>query len=317
MSANDVFNSEFSHWELPDVTLCTDEDAADIFGRQASPVSTSVSTRASTDVDIESKEQEESILPPTLSEIEAIQQEAQQAGFEHGKAQGFGEGLEIGRLTGLEQGHKEGFVQGEAQGYEEGMKQAQAKIAQFEALLAQFTQPLAILDLEIEWQLISLVKQLAEGVIMHELTLTQEHILHLLRQGLNALPIKNEQITIRVNPIDGDVIRQFYQNKDKNKDKNKAQNKEQASQAWHIEDDPTVSQGGLMMRCEPSELDLSLEKRLKTVFSEWEQAQKALRLKKEQHIQQSVARTHEINDPDFTDAVSAIAANLDSTESDV
>lgn len=301
MSSNDVFNSEFSHWELPDVTLVGDEDVADIFGRQAS----TVSTRVPTDVDTEPNEQEESILPPTLSEIEAIQQDAQQAGFEHGKAQGFGEGLEQGRLTGLEQGHKEGFVQGEAQGFDEGMKQAQAKMAQFEVILSQFTQPLALLDLEIEGQLISLVKQLAEGVIMHELTLTQEHIIHVLRHGLDALPIKKQQITIRVNPIDGDVIRQLYQDN------------EQASQGWHIEDDPSVSQGGLMMRCEPSELDLSVENRLKAVFSEWEQAQTALSLKKEQHIQQSGVWADEINDPDFTATVSTITADLNTTESDM
>ncbi|WP_298768897.1 flagellar assembly protein FliH [uncultured Shewanella sp.] len=300
MSSNDVFNSEFSHWELPDVTLCNDEDVADIFGRQASPVS----TRVPTDLDTESNEQEESILPPTLSEIEAIQQDAQQAGFEHGKAQGFGEGLEKGRLTGLEQGHKEGFVQGEAQGYEEGMKQAQAKMAQFDALLSQFTQPLALLDLEIEGQLISLVKQLAEGVIMHELTLAQEHIVHVLRHGLDALPIKKQQITIRVNPIDGDVIRQLYQNN------------EQASQGWHIEDDPSVSQGGLMMRCEPSELDLSVENRLKAVFSEWEQAQKALRLKKEQQAQQSAVLANEINDSDFaiTHPSTSVISNTEESE---
>ncbi|WP_299495098.1 flagellar assembly protein FliH [uncultured Shewanella sp.] len=290
MSVNDVSCSDFSHWELPDVTLSVDEETVDIFGRQPMPVAT--------DIDTESSTQEESVLPPTLSEIEAIQQAAQQAGFEHGQAQGFAEGLEKGRLTGLEQGHKEGFVQGENQGFDAGMEQAQAKIDQFEALLSQFTEPLALLDLDIELQLISLVNQLAKGVIMHELSLPSEHIAYLIRYGLDALPIKKNNVTIRANPQDAKVINQLYQHT------------EQAKQGWHLEDDPTVTQGGIMMHCEPSELDLSVESRVKAVFSEWEQAQAALALKKQQ-VQQNTALVNEVND---SDCLESNGVKTDNTE---
>lgn len=284
---------QFSHWELPDVTHSVDDDMINMFGRQQAIMASETEDMV---------EEEESVLPPTLGEIEGIRKEAEHAGFEHGKAEGFGEGLEKGRLTGLEQGHKEGFSQGQDQGYEDGMKQAQVKIDQFEALFAQFTQPLALLDTDIELQLISLVTQLSQSVIMHELTLTPEHIAHVLRHGLDALPMKKQTVTIRVNPNDAQVIAQLYSRA------------EQTRQGWHIEEDPTLSRGGMMMHCEPSELDLSVESRLKAVFSEWEQAQSGLTLQKEQQL---AALEDEIKNSDFMDPASEphVALNLPESRS--
>ncbi|MCL1124365.1 flagellar assembly protein FliH [Shewanella surugensis] len=264
MSDKGSVHSEFSHWELPDVTHTVDDDMLDMFGRQQVIMA----------AEIEDAEEEEGVLPPTLSEIEGIRQEAEQAGFEHGKAAGFGEGFEKGQLTGLEQGHKEGFSQGQDQGLADGMKQAQAHIDQFEALLTQFTQPLALLDTDIELQLISLVDKLSQAVIMHELTLAPEQIAHVLRHGLDALPIKKQTVTIRVNPSDAKVIALLYSHT------------EQERQGWHLEEDPTLTQGGLIMHCEPSQLDLTLESRLKAVFSEWQQTQAVLEQNKQQQQEQ-------------------------------
>ncbi len=122
---------EFSHWDIPDVTTAVPEDVSNLFGRKAAqkPVT----------------EEPDSILPPTLGQIEEIRQEAENEGFAQGKEEGHQAGLETGRLEGLKQGHDEGFEQGKEQGYQEGAEKALELIKRFEGLLEQFEKPLELL----------------------------------------------------------------------------------------------------------------------------------------------------------------------------
>ena len=88
---------EYTQWHIPDVTEAIPEDVSNLFGRRTlqKPIT----------------EEPASILPPTLSQIEEIRQEAENEGFSQGKEKGHQAGLEAGRLEGLKQGHEEGFEQ--------------------------------------------------------------------------------------------------------------------------------------------------------------------------------------------------------------
>lgn len=249
---------EFGHWDLPDISQEIAPDSLNMFGRQ--------SLQVQTEEDVET----ETILPPTLSEIEDIRAHAEQEGFTEGQDKGYSEGLEKGRLEGLEQGHGEGFSQGQQQGYEEGLKSANEMLQRFEGLLAQFEAPLAILDTEIEKELLSTATTLAKAVIGHELKTHPEHILAALRQGVDSLPIKEQKVNIRLAPSDQQLVVDLYTPE------------QLARNHWEIESDPSLAPGDCIINSGRSHIDMSVETRIQHVFSELDKHQQDLLQLKEQ-----------------------------------
>lgn len=249
---------EFGHWDLPDISQAVDTSSLNMFGRHGSSI------------DIEDDGEAEAILPPTLTEIEDIRADAEREGFVQGQEAGHAEGLEKGRLAGLEQGHSEGFEQGKEQGHEAGLQAAAEMLQRFEALLAQFEQPLSILDTEIEKELLSTSMSLAKAVIGHELKTHPEHILSALRQGVDSLPIKQQQVNIRVTPDDEALISGLYSAAQLEKNR------------WDIEADPSLSAGDCIISSGRSHIDMTVDTRIQHVFFELEKTQQDLLQQKEQ-----------------------------------
>ncbi|MEZ9822577.1 flagellar assembly protein FliH [Shewanella sp. 10N.286.45.A1] len=249
---------EFGHWDLPDISQAVDTSSLNMFGRHGSSI------------DIEDDGEAEAILPPTLTEIEDIRADAEREGFVQGQEAGHAEGLEKGRLAGLEQGHSEGFEQGKEQGHEAGLQAAAEMLQRFEALLEQFEQPLSILDTEIEKELLSTSMSLAKAVIGHELRTHPEHILSALRQGVDSLPIKQQQVNIRVTPDDEALISGLYSAAQLEKNR------------WDIEADPSLSAGDCIISSGRSHIDMTVDTRIQHVFFELEKTQQDLLQQKEQ-----------------------------------
>lgn len=249
---------EFGHWELPDISQAVDASSLNMFGRHGSSI------------DIDDEGEAETILPPTLTEIEDIRADAEREGFVQGQEAGHAEGLEKGRLAGLEQGHSEGFEQGKEQGHEAGLQAAAEMLQRFEALLEQFEQPLSILDTEIEKELLSTSMSLAKAVIGHELKTHPEHILSALRQGVDSLPIKEQKVNIRVTPADETLISDLYTTAQLERNR------------WDIEADPSLSAGDCIISSGRSHIDMTVDTRIQHVFFELEKSQQDLLQKKEQ-----------------------------------
>lgn len=249
---------EFGHWDLPDISQAVDASSLNMFGRHGSSI------------DIDDEGEAETILPPTLTEIEDIRADAEREGFVQGQEAGHAEGLEKGRLAGLEQGHSEGFEQGKEQGHEAGLQAAAEMLQRFEALLEQFEQPLSILDTEIEKELLSTSMSLAKAVIGHELKTHPEHILSALRQGVDSLPIKEQKVNIRVTPADETLISDLYTTAQLERNR------------WDIEADPSLSAGDCIISSGRSHIDMTVDTRIQHVFFELEKSQQDLLQKKEQ-----------------------------------
>lgn len=251
--------AEFTHWQIPDVTVVAPAGVSNLFGRR---------TIHKTTVD-----EPQSVLPPTLAEIEEIREQAEQEGFAQGKEQGFQSGVEAGRLEGLKQGHEEGLKQGIEQGHSEGIEQAKVLISRFESLLQQFEQPLALLDTEIEQELLSLTMKLTRAVIGHELKTHPEHILAALRQGVDSLPLKGQGITIRLHPDDYHLVQELYSANQLQKNR------------WELEADPSLSPGDCIINNQRSRVDMRLEQRISTVLEEMEHHVQHLNESQEQQQQ--------------------------------
>ncbi|MFK3975206.1 flagellar assembly protein FliH [Shewanella vesiculosa] len=236
---------EFSHWQLPDITKDSSHDPSNLFGQfseahRPNPISGP----------------EKSMAPPTMAQIEDIRAAAEQEGFEQGQQEGHQQGLEQGRLEGLEQGHQQGFAQGEQQGYEAGQTKVNQLVEQLNHIMTQFELPLSIVDNEIEAELLAMTISLAKSVIGHELKTHPEHILSALRQGVDALPLKEQLVKLRLNQADAEIVSQCYSAEQLQKNN------------WQIDIDPTLSNGDCIIESVRSSVDLRVEQRINQVFSE-------------------------------------------------
>jgi flagellar assembly protein FliH len=242
---------EFSHWRLPDITVDQSLSPSNMFGKKPQ-------------AHVMDEDVKDTPAPLTMAQLEEMRAIAEQEGFAEGKQNGYQEGLEQGRLEGLEQGHREGLAQGEQQGLEVGKADADALVSRFSHIVEQFEQPLSVLDLEIESELLGLVISLAKSVIVHELKTHPEHILAALRQGIDALPIKEQQIKIRVNSTDAALIGEFYSQE------------QLAKHRWELDIDPLLSAGDCIIDSVRSSVDLRLEQRIAQVLVQLNDQHQAL-----------------------------------------
>ena len=236
---------EFSYWHIPDVTEAVPEDVSNLFGRR--------------EAQKQLTEEAVSILPPTLSQIEDIRQEAENEGFAQGKEEGYQAGLEAGRLEGMKQGHDEGLEQGNKDGYQEGLEKGLELITRFDHLLEQFNKPLDLLDNEIEQELVSLTLKLARAVIGHEIKTHPEHILTAIRLGVDSLPLKEQGVVIRLHPDDHKLTQELYTANQLDRNR------------WEIESDPSLSSGDCIIISQRSSIDMRLESRMSAVLHELEE----------------------------------------------
>ncbi|MGK0410215.1 MAG: flagellar assembly protein FliH [Shewanella psychromarinicola] len=278
----------FRHWQLPDMTKDSSLEPSNMFGKFS---------EAHTPTPVAGAEK--SMAPPTMAQIEDIRAAAEQEGLEQGKQEGHQQGLEQGRLEGLEQGHQQGFVQGEQQGLEAGQAKINQLVEQLNQIINQFEQPLSILDNEIEAELLAMTISLAKSVIGHELKTHPEHILLALRQGVDALPLKEQRVKLRLNQADAEIVNQCYSAEQLDKNQ------------WQIDIDPSLLNGDCIIESVRSSVDLRVEQRINQVFSELDaqsnQLAKNVQQQKATHPQYQTTSVDNLSEhqqpPELTDTI--------------
>ncbi|RFA30719.1 flagellar assembly protein FliH [Alkalilimnicola ehrlichii] len=129
-------------------------------------------------------------------------------GFQEGVEKGFSEGLaqghEAGHREGLSKGFEEGVQQGRQQGHEQGLAEARENFAQLGQLmnnaLAELDAVRRTFSEERRKELLELVQKVAKQVIRMELTLHPNQLLVLAEEALAAMPGKQEEVRILLNP---------------------------------------------------------------------------------------------------------------------
>lgn len=122
--------TDFSHWQLPDISAERPHSSSDVFGRRGEDCSVNRDGGQ--------------VMPPTLAEIEQIRQAAEQEGFSQGQEQGYQAGFAQGQETGQSEGFNVGQAQGQQAGYDAGFAQGQAAAQTLSAIAAQLAEPLAL-----------------------------------------------------------------------------------------------------------------------------------------------------------------------------
>mgnify|MGYP000675217668 CR=1 FL=1 len=231
-------------WSLPDVTQQKNvaDEKTNAFGKKSTWV-------------YEPPEEEEPVIAPlTADEIEAIRQAAHEEGFNQGKEEGFAVGLEEGKKT----GHEEGLVKGQEEGVEQGLTEGKASIEQltqqWQTLIEQLHQPMQTVEKNVEQQLLHLVVKLTEAVTLQEAKTNADILLSAIEKGMKALPIQEAQTQVFLHPDDIKLIEQ-------------AMSPEHiAEQGWRLLPAPQLSQGGCQIENSTSNIDLTVESRLKGVL---------------------------------------------------
>ncbi|MCF1429759.1 MAG: flagellar assembly protein FliH [Shewanella sp.] len=292
----------FESWSLPNVGRADSAPKSDMFG---------YAERTGRLQDEETQD----VMPPTMAELEHIRAEAEQEGFAEGQQRGYTEGLEQGRNEGLEQGFTEGFEQGQQQGFDEGMQRSTEVLTKLESAMKQLQAPLELMDTEVEMELIKLTMMLAKSVVMAELKIHPDQVLVALRQGVDALPVKQQQVLIRVHPEDARRICEAYSHSQLER------------QGWDIEQDPAMHEGDCIVSTQRSTVDLRLAERLEQVLlaprSELEELQREYqaKLNEIEASHEQTAKPDEASDPEedlSTDTVipATEPADADSANSD-
>ncbi|TCV94154.1 flagellar assembly protein FliH [Luteibacter rhizovicinus] len=116
---------------------------------------------------------------PTVAEIEAIERQAREEGFNAGLAEG--------RAT--------------------AQRELVAQTARLDALFAAAAQPLANLDAEVAMDIAQLATVIAERVLGYEIAIAPERIVDIVRQAVDTLPVGSRHLKIYLHPADAAIVR--------------------------------------------------------------------------------------------------------------
>ncbi|MBI3146600.1 MAG: flagellar assembly protein FliH [Pseudogulbenkiania sp.] len=171
---------------------------------------------------------------PTAAELEAIHQEAWQAG------------------------HDAGLAEGRLQGQAEALAEASATFSRhwesLQSLADQFAEGLGRVESELAHDILSFSVGLAERLVAAHLACDPCALESVLRQALSDLPATLGQARLRVNPDDLEVARAFLQ-------------QETPETVWQWLADPSIARGGCVIDTAHLRLDLTLAARLDALKS--------------------------------------------------
>lgn len=193
--------------------------------------------------------------PLSVEDIEEIRQAAYLEGLEQGKAEGHALGFEQGKAEGYQAGHEEGVSAGQQEGLAAGQEQVAQQVAHFVEMANQFSQPLELMNAQVEKQLVDMVLTLTKEVVHVEVKTNPQIILDTVKASVEALPIAGHAITLKLHPDDVETIRQAYGNK------------ELDFRQWTLVAEPALSLGDVQIEASDSSVNYRMEDRIRSVLS--------------------------------------------------
>nr|WP_305792728.1 flagellar assembly protein FliH [Sedimenticola hydrogenitrophicus] len=170
----------------------------------------------------------------TAEQLEQLQKEAYQEGFELGK--------------------KEGFAYGHKEALEKGQQRIGQVLRNIESLMETLESPLQELDEQVERELVELVIAMVRQLVRREIKLEPSHIIGIVRESLSILPVSSRNIRVQLHPEDARLVREIYDMSDR-------------EQSWKMVEDPVLARGGCRVVTETSQIDATLESRLTAMIA--------------------------------------------------
>ncbi len=170
--------------------------------------------------------QDEGIRPQTVEEIEALQKQA----------------------------YDEAVKAGHAQGLKQGLQEITNKANQLQKVFNFLQQPLKKLDKQVEQQLTELAILLAQQLLKKESRLDAQHILNLVHDSLEYLPVNSRDIQVKLHADDIALLNQAEIDTDE--------------QSWNCIADNNISPGGCVIESAASHIDATVETRVQQLVDQ-------------------------------------------------
>jgi flagellar assembly protein FliH len=103
---------------------------------------------------------------------------------------------------------EEGFQQGRREGLEAGKKDIKARVHELEALMQTLAKPLEQLDAQVEQELVQLALAVARQLIRRELKTEPGQVLAVVREAMASLPIAARNVRLHMHPEDAALVRE-------------------------------------------------------------------------------------------------------------
>jgi len=178
-----------------------------------------------------------SLEPPgsllTAAQLEQIQKQAYEEGFERGKKEGFSFG------------HKEALA--------EGRKRLQETVEGMEALFQALETPFDQLDDQVEQELVTLAIAIVKQLVRREIKTDPGQILGVVREAIGILPVSSRNVRLVLHPEDAELVREVYATTE-------------TELGWKIVEDPVLARGGCRVLTDTSQVDATLESRLSSLI---------------------------------------------------
>ncbi len=186
-----------------------------------------------------------------LSPITAEQlQEITEAAAEEGYAEGHERGLQQGQA----EGYQKGFERGEAEARQQVTATLTAQAGQLLQVAEALVNPIGEQEQQLSQLLLNYVTTLTRQIVGRELLLDSSHILSVVEQALQALPVGSDRIQIYLNPDDLAVVEAYAEARDK---------------PWGFHGAEELLPGGCRIESAHSLVDFSVESRLEAMFEQF------------------------------------------------
>lgn len=156
------------------------------------------------------------------------------------------------------QAYDEGFELGQKQGFEKKKHELETNSATLCSIIELLSEPLKNLDDDVVNQLAELSMIVAKQVVRRELHTEQGEIVGIVREAMSALPASTRKIILNIHPDDGELIRNAF---------SLGQQDESDELRWKVVEDPMITRGGCKISSENSRVDATVEARLNRVIS--------------------------------------------------
>ncbi|MGR9054079.1 MAG: flagellar assembly protein FliH [Gammaproteobacteria bacterium] len=200
-------------------------------------------------VPVEKKKSRSPLL--TVDDIEAMQKQAYDEAYAKGKMEGYSLGFEQGHKEGFDQGYQEGSKKG----YDENVHALRTQVETLVGLIDALSEPLKLLDDEVETELVNLAVAIARQLIRRELKLDPGQVVAAVREAMNVIPLASQQVTLTLHPEDAELVRSVFLIDD-------------AQAAWLIREDPLITRGGCKVDTDVSRIDATVERRMAAVIAQ-------------------------------------------------
>jgi len=171
-----------------------------------------------------------SSAPPTAAEIEIIQKQAWQEGFD------------------------QGYADGTSKGYKSGIGDAKEVVDSLYGILESLDKPVRLFNEQVMEELVAVIRAVARQLVRREIHQDPGQLIAVVREAVNALPFSSQQIQIRLHPEDAAVIREVLA-----LDNN--------APIWELIEDLALNRGDVHLVGDTSKVDGRLETRLNTLIA--------------------------------------------------